>query len=123
MKKGWYIDLPTVGERVNTAPSLGAGALVFTTNVPNADLCAMGGTSSTVKLDFKTGGYLPDSVTPSSTFFGGSMASAPMLMRLPDGSVVSISRACPSCGDVRTPVLPPRAAGVTKRKSWREVFM
>jgi type IV pilus assembly protein PilY1 len=122
-KKGWYVDLPMTGERVNTAPSLGAGALVFTTNIPNADLCAMGGSSSTVKLDFKTGGYLPDSVTPSSTFFRASMASAPMLMRLPDGSIISISRACPSCGDVRTPVLPPRATGVTKRKSWREVFM
>ena len=122
-KKGWYIDLPMTGERVNTAPSLGAGALVFTTNVPNADLCTLGGSSNTIKLDFKTGGYLPDSTTPSSTFFGASMASAPMLMRLPDGSIVSISRACPSCGDIRTPILPPRAPGVTKRKSWREVLM
>jgi type IV pilus assembly protein PilY1 len=123
MKKGWYLDLPMSGERVNTAPSLGAGALVFTTNVPNADLCALGGSSNTVKLDFKTGGYLPDSVTPSSLFFRASMASAPMLMRLPDGTIVEISRKCPSCVQPPTPVLPPRTAGVTKRKSWREVLM
>jgi type IV pilus assembly protein PilY1 len=122
-KKGWYIDLPGTGERINTPPALGAGALVFTTNVPNVDLCAMGGSSNTIKVDYKTGGYLPESLTPSSSFFGASMASAPMLMRLPDGSIVAVSKACGNCPLITTPVLPPRATGVTKRKSWRELVL
>ena len=86
-KKGWYLDLTMTGERVNTNPALGAGALVFTSNLPNSDLCALGGSSSTIKLDFKTGGYLQDSLSTSSTFLSSSMASGPRLIRLPDTSI------------------------------------
>ncbi|MFT3847778.1 MAG: PilC/PilY family type IV pilus protein [Propionivibrio sp.] len=42
-KKGWYIDLPETGERINTQPVLAVGALVFTSNIPNSDVCTPGG--------------------------------------------------------------------------------
>jgi type IV pilus assembly protein PilY1 len=35
-KKGWYIDLPITGERVNTDPALALGALFFTSNIPSS---------------------------------------------------------------------------------------
>jgi hypothetical protein len=44
------------------------------------------------------------------------------MIRLPDGSVISISRGCVGCPMVKTDVLPPPAGAVTKRKSWLEVF-
>jgi type IV pilus assembly protein PilY1 len=122
-KKGWYLDLTMPGERVNTNPALGAGALVFTSNVPNSDLCALGGSSNTIKLDFKTGGYLQDSLSPSSTFVSSSMASGPKLIRLPDTSIWDQQRCVTGSGcDNPTQIKPPIASGTTKRKSWREVL-
>jgi type IV pilus assembly protein PilY1 len=50
-KKGWYINLPvsasagTGSERVTLSPVMAGSLLLFATVVPNADVCAGGGTS------------------------------------------------------------------------------
>jgi type IV pilus assembly protein PilY1 len=122
-QKGWYIDFPATGERLNTAPSLGAGALVFTTNIPTPDLCSLGGSSFINILDYRTGGYLAAAQSPSSTPFAKSMASAPVLVKLRTGGIVSLTQGgCVNC-IVNQPVLPKPTAGTTKRKSWRELLL
>lgn len=44
-KKGWYIDLPDAGERVNIDPVFQKGVLVVASNVPDDDICLGGGYS------------------------------------------------------------------------------
>ena len=44
-KKGWYIDLPDAGERVNVDPVFQKGVLVIASNVPDDDVCLGGGYS------------------------------------------------------------------------------
>lgn len=41
--KGWYIDLPDPGERVNVDPVFQQGMLVIASNVPDEDVCLGGG--------------------------------------------------------------------------------
>ena len=56
---GWYMDLPTSGERVAVDPILRDGRIVFTTLIPDSSPCTAGGTGWVMELDFKTGGQLP----------------------------------------------------------------
>lgn len=46
--KGWYVDLPTSGERVTGIPKLRNGLIIYNTFMPNASPCA----------DFKSAGWL-----------------------------------------------------------------
>lgn len=59
-KKGWYVDLPSSGERVITDPIAHAGRIIFTTFIPNTDECSFGGTSWLMELDQQTGGTISD---------------------------------------------------------------
>ncbi|MFK5949109.1 MAG: PilC/PilY family type IV pilus protein [Methylococcales bacterium] len=61
-KKGWYMDLPTSGERVAFNPIFPSnGRFIFTTLIPDTGLCANGGSSWLMVLDYRTGGGLPAS--------------------------------------------------------------
>ena len=55
-RSGWYIDLPTAGERVNISPHLVLSTLFVGTNTPKTDACTVGGTSLLYQLDISTGG-------------------------------------------------------------------
>ena len=67
VKKGWYMDLPTTGERVAFNPiSPSNGRFIFTTLIPDSQLCANGGSSWLMVLDYLTGGRLP--VSPFTNF-------------------------------------------------------
>lgn len=121
-KKGWYIDLPSSGERVNTDPVIALGALIFTANIPSATVCQPGGSSWEYFINLKTGGLVDYSTSSSSgVFLANALASRPVLIQLPSGKVVSLVRT----SDAQTlekdvPVSPPGAAA--KRISWRELF-
>ncbi len=52
---GWYIDLPSVGERVNIDPQLALGTLVVTGNVPNNNACTAGGDSWIYQFNYRNG--------------------------------------------------------------------
>jgi Tfp pilus tip-associated adhesin PilY1 len=54
-KKGWYINLPTTGERVVSDANIRAGRVVFNTLIPNTDPCGFGGTGWVMELDVMTG--------------------------------------------------------------------
>ncbi len=55
-KKGWFMDLPDLGERVVFNPILRDGRFVFTTLVPDTGICSAGGSGWIMELDYLTGG-------------------------------------------------------------------
>ena len=57
-KDGWYLDLPTSGERQVSNPQLRAGKVAFTTLIPTGDACSAGGDSWLMVLDALTGSRL-----------------------------------------------------------------
>lgn len=118
-KNGWYIDMPTSGERINTDPALALGALVFTSNIPSATICVPGGSSWLQFINVKTGGLAENStVAWSGQSLGNVLASRPVLIQLPSGKVISLvrtSNAQTTANEV--PVWPTSA----KRVSWREL--
>ncbi len=122
---GWYADLPETGERMNTDPDLQLGALVFTTNVPSAsDACSVGGSSYLNYLDYRTGQTLTGTTQVGVLLSGGSttaLATAPTLVRLPNGKIISITDL--SDGSTVSKELPPLGTGQkTRRVSWRELI-
>lgn len=58
-KSGWYVDLPSSGERVAVDPVLRNGRAIFVSLVPNTDPCSAGGTGWLMEIDYLTGGQLP----------------------------------------------------------------
>lgn len=120
-QKGWYIDLPDTGERIDFRPVLGASALVFVSNVPSSDLCTLGGHSFFNVLDFRTGGKrTTDPTIPSSVRFSNAHLSAPVLAKLSSGLVVGIVQTS-NATIIANPAATSSAGGVTKRRSWREL--
>lgn len=56
--RGWYIDLPSSGERVVSDSSLYANRILFTTLIPDAAACSAGGYGWLMELDAVTGSAL-----------------------------------------------------------------
>ena len=122
VKKGWYIDLPSSGERVNTDPAIAQSTLVFTSNIPSSTTCVIGGSSWEYFINVKTGGLADNSTVPwSGTFLGTVLASRPVLIQLPSAKVVTLVRTSDALTIAKeVPVAAPGTAG--KRISWRELF-
>lgn len=96
---GWYLDFLTGGERSATDPSLGLGTLVFTTFTPQsstANVCgaatADASASFSYQLDYLTGGAVVGTNGVAAVSLGSSIATRPVLIRLPDGSVIELIR-------------------------------
>lgn len=120
-KKGWYVDLPVTGERVNTQPVLAVGALVFTSNIPNSDVCTPGGSSWLNILDYKTGGAIAGLNGQASWSMGDALSSRPVLVQLGDGTIKVLVRT--SNAETKTMSGPPSGQlQSTRRASWREVL-
>jgi type IV pilus assembly protein PilY1 len=119
---GWYIDLPDAGERANTDPALALGTLVFTTNVPNANACTVGGYSWIYYLDYRTGSFVSTSAGQVvARRLGNALATRPVLVRLPNNSVVSLTKLSDTKVEVGN--VPIGAGGSTVRRVlWRELF-
>ncbi len=58
---GWFIDLPTPGERQVSDPILRNDRIIFTTLIPNTQICSFGGTGWLMELDARTGSRLDTS--------------------------------------------------------------
>lgn len=55
---GWYFDLPSAGERHISRPILRNDRLIFTTAIPDGDVCGTGGSGWLMEVDAFTGGRL-----------------------------------------------------------------
>lgn len=120
-KRGWYVDLNVAGERLNTDPQIVAGTLVFTSNIPSADVCTPGGSSYYNVLDARTGGVVLNGTQWMSFFLGSYLSSAPRIVRLPNGQLKSIIRN--SAGGTSTHNGPPsNFNAIPRRVSWREIL-
>jgi type IV pilus assembly protein PilY1 len=60
-KRGWFMDLPDVGERVAFNPIVRPRRFVFVTLVPSQDPCTAGGQGWLMELDYLTGSRLEQS--------------------------------------------------------------
>lgn len=141
---GWYFDFLTGGERSTTDSSLGLGTLVFTTITPQAgtaDACShTSGSSASFScfVDYKTGGAITGSNNVACTSLGVGLATRPVLIRLPDGTVVALIRMSgggdtsstssasggTDLGNTKTvkPPITPTSATATRRVSWHELL-
>lgn len=124
MKRGWYIDLPSAGERISTDPQLALGSLVFTSNIPHSASgmqCDAGGSSFLNIVDYRTGGALAYSTQNwSSIALGDALASRPVLVQLPTGILRALIRL--STGENVTEGVPsPGKSTTVRRVSWREL--
>ena len=57
-QKGWYLDLPVAGERVVVDPILRFGRFIVPTTIPSSNVCAAGGSSWLMEIDYLGGGRL-----------------------------------------------------------------
>jgi len=119
---GWYINLPDSGERANTDPVLALGTLGWTSNVPNTDACTAGGYSYSYAVNYCTGAPVSTSTTGvSSVKLGNALATRGVYVRLPNNTVVQLTRL--SDGTTMTTDVP-IGSGVApvRRISWRELI-
>lgn len=125
-KRGWFVDLPEKGERVNVDMRLALGTVVVASNAPTskADVC-MGSTAGWLTfLDFETGGSLK---SPGSSYVDSVKVSNSGVV----GTTVQITGSGPSVlyqrGDGSDPTrlqFPGRSSSVAGRKvSWRELTL
>ncbi|QJC56441.1 Type IV pilus biogenesis factor PilY1 [Polaromonas vacuolata] len=122
VKKGWFIDLPSSGERINTNPALAGKTLVFSSNIPNLTVCQPGGSSWAYFLNIRTGGLVENSTLSwSGVFLGNALASRPVLIQLPSGKIVSLVRTS-DAQTIKQDVPVSSIAFIPKRTSWRELF-
>lgn len=119
---GWYIDLPSTGERVIGDPIIALSTLVVTTNIPSSTKCNPGGSSWEYFINLKTGGLAENStVTWSGTFLGDGLASRPTIVQLPSGKVISLTRLSDAT-TVKVDVPISSTSSTKKRISWREIM-
>ena len=123
--KGWYVDLPTTGERVNIDLRLAGATLVVASNIPSNEPCVSGGTGWINYLNFQTGGAVGGNTGewgPSGVPVDAGLIMGNDLSATRDGNVtshVSPSQFPNLPIDVKIPTSNPKPKG--KRMSWREV--
>jgi type IV pilus assembly protein PilY1 len=123
VNKGWYVDLPDSGERINVDPVLQLGTLVFPSNVPTTDACVAGGYGWINFFDFRTGSFVPGAtLNTASNRIAASLVVGINVVQLPGGAVKTIVTTADNQQITQeTPVSPPAVSG--KRVSWRELIV
>lgn len=119
-QKGWYVDLPTPGERIVTDPAIANTTLIFTTNVPSSsDPCHPGGSSWLYALNYVNGNQVAGS-TWAGMSLGNTLASRPILVQMPDGTIKALVRKSDAT-TASTSIPVARSATTERRISWREI--
>jgi type IV pilus assembly protein PilY1 len=117
---GWYLDFPDSGERDNSDPTLALGTLAFNTNVPNSSACTVGGYSYRYFLNYCTGAPVSTAGTVVAVTLGNALATRPVIVRLPNNTIVELSRL--SDGTTVTSNVPIGSGSASVRRvSWREL--
>ncbi|HEY1436880.1 MAG TPA: PilC/PilY family type IV pilus protein [Casimicrobiaceae bacterium] len=89
-KKGWYMNLPSSGERVVYDPTIRAGRVIFNTLIPNTDPCGYGGSGAIMEVNVMTGNRYD---TPTFDTNGDQQVSAADLIDNENGGGVMIGPA------------------------------
>ncbi len=123
--KGWYVDLPDSGERVNIDMRVVNSTLVIASNVPSPDVCLAGGYGWINYLDFNTGQAViqgADGKGDASTMVDGSTISGHATTISGDGKAtdhISTTGVRDKPLDIDIPYAAPKPLG--RRISWREL--
>ena len=116
--KGWRIDLPDAGERVNVDPQLQLGTLIIASNVPSTDTCVAGGYGWVNYFDYKQG-------TQVSTNAASQKVSTALIVGLSTIKLGStVHTIVTTANNARETVTPPVSTSAIggKRVSWRELI-
>ena len=133
LPQGWYINLPTSGERSVNDSRVRAGHVIFTTTIPSTAACTFGGSSTTMVVDYLTGG-MPSTasidtnkdgaVNASDILVGGivnsSINSDPTIMSGTKSSGVDYGVTTNTNGTT-TEVTLKKSDVVSRRTSWRQI--
>jgi len=121
-RKGWYVDLPDRGERVNVNMQLAGTTLVVASNVPSDEPCLAGGYGWLNYLNFETGLAVNGNPEggPAGEQVPDTMIVGNALTANRDGTVTSHIQTgvVGTPIDIVIPVATPKPQG--KRISWRE---
>lgn len=101
---GWYLDLPTSGERQVSTPILRGGRIIFTTVIPSGDECSAGGDSWLMELDALSGSRLAASPFDLNRDFAFDIEDfVPLDPNDPDSPLVPVSGRKSKEGIIKTP--------------------
>ena len=100
--KGWYIDFPESGERVDVNPVIRDGRFVFITRIPSVETCLAGGSSWLMEVDYLTGGRLPMSPFDIS---GDKIINDEDLLRFSNDKIVATGRQSSEDGMLSSPII------------------
>ena len=121
--RGWYIDFPDSGERVNIDSKLVEGTLLVPTIVPSNTVCSPGGYGWLNFFDYKTGGAINTATDLASLKYDSTIVGINVLYveGAPRVGVVTSTNPTP---DINENVeFPATAAGFSgKRVIWRELL-
>ncbi|MED5622212.1 pilus assembly protein [Ideonella sp. BN130291] len=122
-KNGWYIDLPTSGERVNVDLQIVYNVLTVSSNIPSADACSAGGSSWQYRLDLTTGSALPGASVEgmAGMWLGNKQIVGATSYQLPNGTVVTENTYADGTLGKGGEGFSPGTAGPARRTSWREL--
>lgn len=130
--KGWYLNLPSSGERLTGIPGLENGQFTFTTITPSTSPCDFGGNGLVYTLDYYTGGMLTYPIFDTNgdgEITSGDSLSAGMSIGFSPGGVTRVrgddSDILVSSKADGTLVKTPTAKGpniLRGRINWREII-
>ena len=127
-KNGWYVDLPSAGERVNVDSQLIYNTLSVAGNVPSTDACTVGGESFFYQFDLTTGGSAINGSDTVGEWLGNTMIVGLSGVQLQksggaagsgDTKIICVDSAGNLC--TKSVTDPVSTSGTTKRTSWREI--
>ena len=131
--RGWYLDLPTTGERVTGSPDLVSGLIFFNTFIPSSSPCDFGGTGWLMALRYLDG-TLPPAVVFDSNNDGkidtndfvaagkqvGAALGGTTLIKGSAASPIGVGVSSTTSGSTPTTVIN-FGAGSRGRITWREI--
>jgi type IV pilus assembly protein PilY1 len=120
-KVGWYIDLPTTGERQVSDSILRGGSIIFTTLTPSQQPCDFGGSSWLMELDASSGSR--PLTSPFDVDNDGGFTQADFVTVTQDGessTVPATGIAPPNPGIFWTPLIVSQTTGIQQFKFMSE---
>lgn len=121
--RGWYVDFPDGGERVNIDSKLVEGTLLVPTIVPSNTVCSPGGYGWLNFFDYKTGGAINTATDLASLKYDATIVGVNVLyvQGQPKVGVVTSTNPTPELNE--NVDFPATAAGFSgKRVIWRELI-
>jgi type IV pilus assembly protein PilY1 len=121
-KNGWYVDMPSTGERVNVSMLIAYNVLSVASTVPSNSPCESGGTSWLYKLDIASGSAVSNATDNAAGLMlqEGTLIVGQTVVQLTNGDATTISTQ--SSGDLRSDSeKAPSMDSVLRRTSWREL--